>query len=280
MIENNLKSERDRAEEALESLNATQNQLIQSEKLASLGRLVAGVAHEINTPLGVAVTISSLFSSQLEQLAINFNAGRLRKSEMVTFISDSGEACELVGSNLRRAVDLVQSFKHVAADQVSDECRTFELGGWIREIVVSLGPIWRRPGHRVDIDCPEPLNIQGYPGVISQIITNLITNSVVHGFEPGQIGIVGILVKLSNSGAVEIRYQDNGKGIPADIREKIFDPFFTTRRHSGSTGLGMYIIYNLVTGKLGGSIELGDITTTGACFVIRFPSEIEPFLSS
>lgn len=278
--EENLKKERDRAEGALESLLATQNQLIQSEKLASLGRLVAGVAHEINTPLGVAVTVSSLFSSQLEQLAASFGAGQLRKSEMTDFISESREACELVGSNLRRAVDLVQSFRHVAADQVSDECRSFELGAWLREIVVSLGPIWRRPGHRIDIECLDVINVQVYPGVISQVITNLVTNSVAHGFDGCQGGVIKITATISNDGIIILTYCDNGKGIPLDIRDKIFDPFFTTRRHSGSSGLGMYIIYNLVVGRLGGSIDICEDASSGVCFIIRFPREIEPFLST
>ncbi len=278
-IENNLKAERDRAEDALENLLTTQNQLIQAEKLASLGRLVAGVAHEINTPIGVAVTISSLFSDQIDQLAASFSSGRLRKSEVELFIADSREACNLVASNLRRAVDLIQSFKHVAVDQASDVCRSFELDSWLHEIVVSLGPVWRRPGHRIDIDCTGPLDIQGYPGVISQVITNLITNSVVHGFDAGLSGILSIKANLLNSEIIEICYSDNGKGIPAEVRDRIFEPFFTTRRNSGSTGLGMYIIHNLVVGKLNGRIEIDKDYTTGARFIINFPRIIDPFIS-
>ena len=270
-IEEDLKAARDRAEGALEDLLATQNHLVQAEKMASLGRLVAGAAHEINTPLGVAVTMGSLISDRVEELATHIATGRLRRSEMERFIAGAREGCELLLANLQRAADLVHSFKQVAADQTSDVRRRFELGACLSDIVISIGPVWRKAGHRVDIVCPEPIELDGHPGVISQILTNLVTNSILHGFEPGQTGILTVAAALSGPDSVELVYSDTGRGIAAETRDKVFEPFFTTRRNAGSTGLGLHIIYNLVTGKLGGSIELQSEEGRGVRFVLRFP---------
>ncbi|MEI8395205.1 MAG: HAMP domain-containing sensor histidine kinase [Rhodospirillaceae bacterium] len=266
-----LKTACERAEKALEDLLGAQNRLVQSEKLASLGRLVAGVAHEINTPLGISITTASLFADWVESLAADFSAGRLRRSDMVSYIADVREGCTLLRMNLERAADLVKSFKQVAADQTSDSHRRFELSDLLSDIVISLGPVWRKAGHRVKIECPETIVLDGHPGVISQILTNLITNSVIHGFEPGQKGTLTVTAGLCAGEGVELTYSDNGKGIPGELRDKVFDPFFTTKRNSGSTGLGMYIIYNLITGKLGGNISLNSEPGYGVRFVMRFP---------
>ncbi|MEI7611180.1 MAG: hypothetical protein WCJ64_27660, partial [Rhodospirillaceae bacterium] len=180
-----LKAERDRAEDALANLLTTQNHLVQAEKMASLGRLVAGAAHEINTPLSVSVTVASLLSLRLKDLAADLAAGRLRRSLLDQYLADAQEGCDLMMANSQRAADLVQSFKQVAADQASDQPRRFEMGRCLSDIVTSIGPIWRKPGHRLDILCPEPIELDGNPGMISQIVSNLVTNSVIHGFEPG-----------------------------------------------------------------------------------------------
>ena len=269
--EQELQAACERAEGALEDLLAAQNRLVQAEKMASLGRLVAGVAHEINTPLGIAVTLASLFSEKVGELETDLAAGRLRRKDMERYIAGTREGCELLLANLQRAADLVQSFKQVAADQASGERRRFELNGWLSDIVVSLGPVWRKAGHRIEIACPEPIEIDGHPGMISQVVTNLVTNSIVHGFEPGQRGLITITATPVGSDTVEITYTDNGKGIARDAQDKVFDPFFTTRRSSGSTGLGLHIIYNLVVGKLGGSIDLASEEGRGVRFVLRFP---------
>ncbi|MEI7608516.1 MAG: PAS-domain containing protein [Rhodospirillaceae bacterium] len=274
-IESDLKAARDRAEAALADLLATQDHLVQAEKMASLGRLVAGAAHEINTPLGVSVTVASLFSQRLQELAAELAAGRLRRSQMEQYIADGREGCELLMANIQRAADLVHSFKQVAADQTSDELRRFEMGRCLADIVASIGPVWRKAGHRVDIVCPERVDLYGHPGAISQIVTNLITNSVIHGFEPGQSGVLTIAAALAGPETVELRYGDTGKGIPPAMRSQVFEPFFTTRRNAGSTGLGLHIIYNLVVGRLGGSIELESGDGNGARFVIRFPRSPE-----
>ena len=270
-IEQDLKTARDRAEGTLEDLLATQNHLVQAEKMASLGRLVAAAAHEINTPLGVAVTLAALFSERADELAASLHAGRLRRSEMERYLAATREGCDLQLANLQRAADLVHSFKQVAADQTSDARRRFELGACLSDIVISIGPVWRKAGHRVDIACPEPIELDGYPGVISQILTNFVTNSILHGFEPGQTGVLTITARLPDPGTIELCYGDNGKGIAPEARDKVFQPFFTTRHGSGGTGLGLHIIHNLVTGKLGGSIEMHSEEGRGVRFVLRFP---------
>ncbi len=266
-----LKAACDRAETALKDLLATQNTLIQAEKMASLGRLVAGAAHEINTPLGVAVTMGSLFSERIKELAASFTTGRLRRSDMEQYIGDTQEGCDLLLANLRRSADLIHSFKQIAADQVSEQRRKFNLLGCLSDTVMTLGPVWRKGGHRLDLHCPEFIEVNGYPGVISQILTNLVTNSIIHGFEPGQHGVVTVTATLFSPDLVELCYSDNGKGIEPKARDKIFEPFFTTRRSSGCTGLGLHIIYNLVVGKLKGRITLEANGGPGVRFVIGFP---------
>ncbi len=241
-IERELKAACDRAEGALEDLFSAQSQLIQAERLASLGRLVAGVAHEINTPLGIGVTMASLISEQIVDLERTLCEGRLRRRDMDAYIDATREGSELLLANLQRAADLVHSFKQVATDQASDERRRFELGSWLNDVVVSLGPVWRKGGHRIVINCAEPLELFGHPGMISQILTNLVMNSMVHGFEPGQKGLLTISAAPSGPDAIELCYTDNGRGIAAEARKKVFDPFFTTRRRTGSTGLGLNII--------------------------------------
>ncbi len=265
-----LKAERDRAENALEDLLAARNVLVQAEKMAALGRLVAGVAHEINTPLGVAVTMASLVSERVGDLERAYTAGRLRQSDLKRYISDTREGCDLQMMNLRRAADLVHSFKQVAADQTGDERRTFGLDECLGDIVISIGPLWRKPGHQVSIDCAA-IELDSYPGVISQIVTNLVTNSVVHAFEPGRSGVLTLSATLCDPDTVELCYTDNGRGIAQAARERVFDPFYTTKRSAGSTGLGLHIIYNLVANRLGGGISLESEEGQGVRFILRFP---------
>ena len=257
-------------EVSLARLTDAQAKLIMHEKMASLGQLVAGVAHEINTPLGVAVTASSLLSDWTEELAAGLQVGNLRRSNLERYITDTREGCGLLHSNLQRAAELVRSFKQIAADQSTDERRRFDIGVLLSDVSYSLTPIWRKGGHRMDIFCPEGIFLNGYPGMISQILTNLVTNSVIHGFDPGESGVITVTVTLPDSDTVELCYADNGKGIAANVRDKVFDPFFTTNRGAGSTGLGMHIIYNLEVGKLGGTIDLHTDIDQGVRIVMRF----------
>ncbi len=272
----NLKAARDRAEAALEDLLIAQNRLVQAEKLSSLGQMVAGVAHEINTPLGISVTLASLISTRVQDSERDLEAGRLRRSELKRFFDETREACDLMLSNLQRGADLVHSFKQVATDQASDEYRHFDLGELLNNIVTTLGPVWRKAGHQVKVVSLNPIEVDGQPGVISQIMTNLITNSIIHGFEPDQKGSITITTALEPSDIVELRYTDSGRGISRQIRDKVFDPFFTTRRGSGNTGLGLHIVHNLVVGKLFGSIDLDSDEGHGVRFTVRFPRRHHP----
>lgn len=268
-----LHQAKEEAEHALDDLRRAQEQLVQSEKLAALGGLVAGVAHEINTPIGIVLTGASLLAEETENIRTRVGSGALRRSDFNGYLETAGESTTIILDNIRRAADLIQSFKNVAADQVSDVARHFNLKAYCTEVVTSLSPSWRKAGHTVELDCPEDIEIDGYPGLLSHILTNFITNSVIHGFEPGQKGTLAITVGRPAPKLIELVYSDTGKGIPAADQSRVFEPFFTTRRGAGCTGLGLNIVYNLVTVRLGGQIRLESPEGGGVRFVLRFPSE-------
>ncbi|MCW2244344.1 trifunctional serine/threonine-protein kinase/ATP-binding protein/sensor histidine kinase [Azospirillum canadense] len=252
-------------------LQETQQQLVQAEKMAALGQLVAGVAHEINTPLGVALTAASFLADETHRIAKGIEAGKLRRAEFDAYATTAVDSTTLLLSNLSRAADLVQGFKQVAADQTSDERRVFTLDDWIGDLVLSLRPMWQKPGHRLTVDCPEHIQLDNYPGALAQILTNLISNTLVHGFEAGHVGQLGISVTEPDPDSVEIVYTDDGRGIAPDNLPSIFDPFYTTRRAHGSTGLGLHIVYNLVAQRLGGTIKVTSEIGAGVRFTLRFP---------
>lgn len=263
---------RDQAERALMELRGAQEQLIQSEKLASLGGIVAGVAHEINTPIGIALTGATMLTDRMTELRRLVAGNQLKRSDFDRFLDTAEEASRLILANIERSAQLVQSFKQVSIDQTSDERRVFNMKLYLDEVVTSLGPVWRRAGHRVELQCPDDLLVDGFPGGISQILTNFVTNSVNHGFAPGEMGTLRVTVHAIEGDQIELTYSDDGRGIPLALRRKIFDPFFTTRRSEGSTGLGLNVVYNLVTGKLHGQIAVEDRETgRGIRFLVRFP---------
>lgn len=270
-----LRQSRDAAERALNELKATQTSLIQSEKMASLGQLVAGVAHEVNTPIGITITGASQLQALIEELAHSHSTNTLKKSDFQRFLSDGLEMANLILANSTRAANLVQSFKLVAVDQSSDERRVFLLKDYIEELLRSLHPTYKaRTGLTIAVDCPPDIELDGYPGALSQILTNLIMNALIHAFDPGQAGRIGIDAHRIDDETVELSVSDTGKGIPADVLPKIFDPFFTTRRGSGGSGLGLHIVFNLVTGRLHGSIAVSSPPGEGTRFTLRFPSVI------
>jgi signal transduction histidine kinase len=257
-------------QKTLEDLQQTQSQLVLSEKLAALGELVAGVAHEINTPVGVALSAGSTLAEKNRTLAELFAQGEMKRSDLVGYLDDSREGTEMILVNLSRASELIRSFKMIAADQVSETRRTFKVKEYINEVLLSLRPKLKKTGHRVEILCDEQLEIESYPGAFSQILTNFIINSLVHAFAPGQAGLIRIEV-VKNDATMELRYSDNGSGMTADIRDRIFEPFFTTARSQGSTGLGMHIVFNIVTRTLGGTIVCESTPGQGASFHIVMP---------
>lgn len=255
----------------LERLRQAQAQLVQSEKLASLGALVAGVAHEINTPVGVGVTAASTLQAKAAQLQALHDGGNMRRSDLDRFIGVATESTRIILTNLHRAADLIQSFKQVAVDQSSGERRHFELKGYLDEVLLSLGPRLRKGGHAVSVDCPDGLFVDSYPGALAQIVTNLCSNSLMHAYAAGERGHIALAVRQDGPW-IELRYRDDGCGIPPENLPRVFDPFFTTRRGSGGSGLGMHIVYNLVTQMLGGSIELHSTPGQGVDFHVRFPA--------
>lgn len=268
-------------EKSLTNLQDAQQQLVEAEKLASLGSLVAGVAHEINTPLGIGLTSTTYLQERLAKLEKDYSAGSFRRSTLEQFMRVADEGLDATVTNLRRAASLVQSFKQVAVDQTSEVLREFELYGYLGEVLTSLRPRWKRSTHTVELhaegDAKETI-VKTYPGVIMQIMSNLISNSLVHGFEGMENGIVEIVLRRTSED-VCIDYRDNGKGMTPEQRQRIFEPFFTTKMGSGGSGLGMHIVWNLVTRKLGGLIECQSELGHGARFIITFPissgSEIE-----
>ena len=267
-----LRRAKDQADVALVELRRTQDNLVRAEKLASLGELVAGVAHEINTPLGIALTTGTLMSDEARAFRTNLTAGTLSRSRLNHFVDRVEEGTGLLCTNLTRAADLVQGFKQVAVDRVSDEIRSVALETWLDDLVASLRPMLRKGAHSLERTCPPGLVIDTNPGVLAQIVTNLVANAVVHGFRAGEPGRIVVCVSEPEGGLIRLEVADDGQGIAPQHLNRIFDPFFTTARSAGSTGLGMHIVHNLVTAKLGGRITLASEPGRGTAVQVDFPA--------
>ena len=257
-------------QEALENLKTTQSQLIESEKMASLGGLVAGVAHEINTPVGICITAISSLLEDTRHMAELYKKEQLNRKDFKEFLQTTNNSARLVQKNLDRTAKLVQSFKQVSVDQLTEEQREFLVKGYLEDVIRSLYPKFKNRNIQINIDCDEKLKLNSYPGVFAQIFTNLVLNSITHGFPGDKRGQIDIIVSQENKD-LKIEYKDNGKGIPEDILPKIFDPFFTTNKIIG-TGLGLHIVYNLVTQKLMGSISCNSENENGVHFKIKIPA--------
>ena len=275
-----LDKQRQQATELLDELRSTQSQLIQSEQMASLGGLVAGVAHEINTPIGIVLATASHFAALTEQFQQNLDQGKMRKSDLEGYTAQAHQAATLLTLNASRAAKLIESFKQVSVDRTSDERRNFQLKEYLNEIMTSLSPKLKGQPITVSITCPDDIQCDSYPGALSQIITNLVINSLVHGFDDGRAGTISIQAKLGAKDHVQLDYRDDGKGIPAEHIPRVFDPFFTTKRNVGGSGLGMHITYNLATGPLGGSIHLTSTIDQGVTINLRFPRIANPHTSA
>jgi signal transduction histidine kinase len=266
-----LRRAKDQADHALHDLHQAQDDLIRAEKLASLGQLVAGVAHEINTPLGIALTTATLVRDETRAFQGLVAAGTLSRSRLTHFVDRVGEGTQLLCANLTRAADLVHGFKQVAVDRASDERRRFDLDVWLGELLASLQPMLRKGGHRIERDAPSGIVVDTYPGVLAQVVTNLVANAVVHGFAGGERPGT-ITVRVSGTGPlVRLEVSDDGSGIAPEHLGRIFDPFFTTARSHGSTGLGMHIVHNLVTARLQGRIAVESEPGRGTLVRLEFP---------
>ena len=237
--------------QSLDTIQKTQDQLVQSEKMAAIGGLVAGVAHEINTPIGIAVSAASHLEDKTGEFVKKVASKKLKRSELNSYAKTASDSSNLILKNLSGAVKIVQGFKQVAVDQTSGERREFKLKPYIEDVLLSLKPKLKKTKHVITVNCPEDLKLNSFPGALSQIISNLVMNSLIHGFEEMDAGDITFDAAREN-GSVLLTYRDNGKGMDEKALSKIFDPFFTTKRSQGGSGLGMHIVHNLVTQTLGG----------------------------
>ncbi|GAC1630827.1 MAG: HAMP domain-containing sensor histidine kinase [Bradyrhizobium sp.] len=270
--EDELRASKEKAEGALLELNTAQQNLIDAERLAALGGLVAGVAHEVNNPIGISLTVASSFARRAEMFEAELkSAAPMRRSRLEEFVQTSRDAAQQLVANLHRAGELIQSFKQVAVDRSHAERRQFSLAEATDQIVASLRPVLKRAPIALSVEVPEGLVIDGYPGAYGQILTNLFLNAVNHAFPDGRAGSISISARPRGSDDVEIIFADNGAGMTPDVQRQAFDPFFTTRRNEGGTGLGLHIVYNLVTQQLGGRMVLDSRLGQGTTFRIIMP---------
>src|SRR5229473_1114470 len=251
-----MRKAKDAAEAALRNLRETQNSLIEAEKLAARRRLVAGAAHAVNRPVGISLTVASSLERKTAMFADEVARGNLKRSSLNEFLESSRDASSQLVANLNRAAELIQSFKQVAADRNYSDQRIFDLGDLTEQVVMSLRPGLRKHHLTLSVDCQPNLTMNSYPGPYGQVLTNLFLNSVAHAFPDGKPGAVDIQVRESGKDNVEIIFSDNGCGMSLDVRRRAFDPFFTTRRDQGGTGLGLHIVYSIVTNRLGGRLDL------------------------
>ncbi|WP_082627306.1 sensor histidine kinase [Colwellia sp. TT2012] len=279
-LENRLSARTDALKESnqellstLEKLHEFQDQLVETEKMASLGDMVAGIAHEVNTPIGLGVTASSLLADKLTEIKTAFENQTLKSSQLKKFLNDGDENIAIIFRNLERAAKLISSFKKVAVDQSSAESRTFNVRGLVDEVLLTLSAKLQSAKVAVSVTCPDELCINSKPGPINQILINLILNSIYHAFDGLEQGTITINI-MNLSDQLHINYSDDGIGIDESIKAKIFDPFTTTKRGSGGSGLGMHLVFNLVTQALGGHIVLDEEPEQGVSFDITFPVEL------
>ena len=261
--------------QTLANLENTQDQLIQSEKMASLGTLTAGVAHEINTPLGIIVTAISLLTEKTQDMKRQFSEGQMRKSSMAKFFEAIEQSSDMSNKALERVLTLLGNFKQVAADQVVEEAREINLADYIDEVINTLSAELKKHKVAYFYSGETDLKIVTVPGILAQIITNLVTNALNHAFEHKENGQINIHVAITPERGAKIIFQDNGCGMSQEIIDQIYDPFFTTKRGHGGTGLGMNIVYNLINKKLEGSIHIDSLEGEGTTVTLSLPSHLD-----
>lgn len=267
----------DRLARKVDELKQTQTELVQSEKQASLGRMVAGFAHEVNTPVGVAVGAASHAQEALGEIERLLGSEEVSEADLRGQLAIISESSALTLSNLKRAAALVQSFKRTSVDQISDHDRDYEMAELIDDVRRSLHNVFKRTRIAIHIDCPDRLKLHGPAGAVEQILTNLLMNSFHHAYDDGaRAGSIHIRVRLDTTGNLELRYEDDGAGMNAEALAKIFEPFYTTRRGKGGSGLGLYMVYSLATVKLAGSITCSSEPGKGARFILTYPANTAP----
>ncbi len=269
-----LKQLNSRLSHTIEELQKTRHELVQSEKMASLGRLVSGFAHELNTPIGVAVGSASALQKETKKVVSMLDQEEVDVDDLISSITSIEQGFDLTLSNLERAGNLISSFKRTAVDQTSGEKRYFDVREVIQDTINTLSSRFKKTAIQIHLDCATDIKIVSLPGALEQILTNLLINSLIHGFNEGQqAGEIKIKVQLKDA-QLFLQYQDNGKGIETEHVEKIFEPFFTTHRSHGGSGLGGYICYNLVTNQLKGTISCDSQFGQGVQFNISYPIEL------
>ncbi|TDF42034.1 GAF domain-containing protein [Alteromonadaceae bacterium M269] len=261
-------------ESTISNLKRAQNKLVESEKMASLGGLVAGIAHEINTPIGVGLGAVTHLREQVDAVKIDYEEGTLTESSFENLLSVANDSTEIVMGNIQRASKLIQSFKRVAVDQSNEHITEFDLIEYIREVIVSLKPKYKHLQLEFNIEGCESLKVLQRPGNIAQIMTNLIVNAVFHAFTDNSDGVINILI-YEDRDSVVIEFSDNGVGIDAKIVDKIFEPFYTTKRSQGGSGLGLHVIYNLITQTMKGNISVKSKVKQGTQFIVKFPRNLD-----
>ncbi|MEH3144171.1 MAG: ATP-binding protein [Methylobacterium frigidaeris] len=259
-----------RADEALTTLRHAQDDLVRSEKLASLGQLVAGVSHEISTPLGIALTTSTQVQADSTAFETLVNENRLSRSRLMQYAARMREGAHLMTTNLMRASDLLYSFKQVASDQVLEERRVIDLRAWIEELLKSLRALTLPGRHRIAVECPDGLSLDTYPGILAQVLTNAVKNAIEHGGRDRQTLRITVAARAAPAGVI-LDISDDGAGIEPQHLGRVFDPFFTTARAHGGTGLGLHIIHNLVVHRLQGSVEIQSVVGQGTCLHLQLP---------
>ncbi len=265
-----LQEKAQQLEQTLQNLKSAEVQLIQTEKMAALGRLVASIAHEINTPIGIGITAASLLVEKTDTFSELFQNSAIKRSELEKFLDVALQSSSMTLKNLHRAAKLIQSLKQVAIDQSSESKRVFNLKVYLEEILLQLSPKLKTTKHTIEVRGDCDLNVNGYPGVFSQIVTNLVMNSLIHAYEPDEQGYIIFYFRQTGEWLI-FEYIDDGRGIPPENLSKIFEPFFTTKRGQGGSGLGLHIVYNLVTQKLGGTIHCESKPGRGTKFIIELP---------
>lgn len=266
-----LEREREEQKVLIARLEQAMSQLVQAEKLAALGSLVAGVAHELNTPLGNSLTVASALNEVVRNFAERFDAGSLSKQALRDFIAQCREAAQLIERNSQRAAALIGNFKQVAVDQTSMRRRKFDLRQALDEVLSTLQPNFRHAKHRLLVEVEQGIELESYPGPIEQIIANLLNNALLHGFEGIDEGTVRIGAECRSPDQIALRFSDDGIGMSEATARRAFDPFFTTKLGKGGSGLGLYIVYNLATVVLGGTISLASSPGQGTRFELLLP---------
>ncbi len=277
LIIHNLLRQQQRVERQVrqksEELEETQSKMVQQGRMAALGGMVAGISHELNTPVGNSLMAATVLQSRTAQVRKLLDDNNLKYSELSDYLESATESTRIIEQNIRRATDLLKNFKQVAVDQTSERRRSFSLSVMIDELVATLRPQLKHTPHILEVDVPPHLLMNSYPGPLGQVITNLVMNSLSHAFEPDESGLLQLIVRKIDDDHIEMEYSDNGRGIAVDIRSRIFDPFFTTQLGRGGSGLGLHIAYNIVTDMLGGDIRLDEKTRKGVRFIITLPRE-------